>query len=99
MIEDKECANCGSRKNCGAIYKKMGEYQGPSVLVKVFLAFILPLLVFIGSLILFEKVFLSSVRDDKLRTILNFGIAAGITLGVIFAVRLSTRRRRTKNGV
>jgi hypothetical protein len=87
MMEQEQCKNCGSRQNCGTVYKKMGEYKGPSVLGKVVLAFVVPLLVFIVSLVVMDKLLSYAAMAENLKTLLNFGIASGITLAVILVIR------------
>ena len=54
MTENKFCGNCNQKHNCGSIYHQLGNIKGPSVVVKVVVAFLLPLVVFIFSLAAFQ---------------------------------------------
>ena len=58
----------------------MGDMKGPSVVVKVTLAFLLPLVIFIASLAGFEEVF-SRVTDSQ---------AAQTALGLLTALLVAS---------
>lgn len=55
--KDKDCSNCPQQDSCQSIYEKMGKKDGPNVTYSVILVFMLPVLVFIASLIICSKVF------------------------------------------
>ena len=48
------CQQCNQRQDCGQVYEQLGKIEGPSVVKKVVLAFLLPLVVFVASLGNFE---------------------------------------------
>lgn len=72
------------------MYEKLGKAQGPSVLGKVFLAFLTPIFVFIVSLAGANKL-LDNHLSDKARTLAGFLLALMITLLVVFFIRAIRR--------
>lgn len=92
MIKQDLCKSCGQKGNCSGIYEQMGGYRGPSVLSKVFCAFVIPLLTFIVSLVLFEEFAAESIRNEKLRTFTNFALASIITFTTILLIRFVNRK-------
>jgi len=65
----------------------MGKAQGPSVVFKVIVAFLLPLIVFIASLAAFEKILSKTVDTKELQTVFSLLVAVAVTF--IFVVRCS----------
>ena len=57
MIEDKFCQDCNQRQNCQETYQKVEKTKDPSVVFNAVVAFLLPILVFIASLAVFEAIF------------------------------------------
>jgi len=55
MTSGKFCQDCIQKHDCKRIYEQLGDSQGPSVALKAILAFLLPLMVFIVSLAVFER--------------------------------------------
>ncbi|KPK34243.1 MAG: hypothetical protein AMJ65_18565 [Phycisphaerae bacterium SG8_4] len=45
MTQQELCQQCNQRRNCGQVYERLGKTEGPSVVKKVVLAFLLPLVV------------------------------------------------------
>lgn len=58
----------------------MGNFRGPSVLLKVIIAFLLPLIVFISTLASCEYFLAKASLAEKLRTFLSFLAAVIVTL-------------------
>ncbi len=87
MMGIKICDECGYRHGrgrcCIDIYQQLGQTEGPSVAGKVFLAFVLPLLVFIISLMLAGNILSAFVIKDSIRTFFSFLIAVVVT--IVFA--------------
>ena len=63
------CEKCGYRHGrgrcCIDIYQQLGRTEGPSILGKVLLAFVLPILVFTGSVIGAE--FIATVSRGRIK--------------------------------
>src|SRR4030042_5975496 len=83
MDELKPCQECDQKHKCQEIYQQCGKTKGPSVVLKVAAAFLLPLLIFIASLAAFEGI-LARITDTKgLRIILGFLLALSVTFAAI----------------
>jgi len=87
MGEQKFCKDCDQRNKCQEVYRQMGKAQGPSVVFKVIVAFLLPLIVFIASLAAFEKILSKTVDTKELQTVFSLLVAVAVTF--IFVVRCS----------
>ena len=84
---DKECENCTDQHECKSIYKKVGHSQGPSVLLPVLAAFVLPLVVFFLSVWIFETVLVDYIDSRNVRSAAAIGLSAIVTVAVILIVR------------
>jgi hypothetical protein len=92
MDERKFCDNCMQKHDCQSVYRQLGDIEGPSVVIKVIVAFLLPLLVFIVSLAIFEKILGGAISTDQLRTALSLPAALLITFIFILIARVINRR-------
>jgi positive regulator of sigma E activity len=72
MVKENICQECSQKDSCRQTFEKLGRTEGPSVTIKSILAFLLPLVIFIVSLAVFEKVF-------QKNTGISFLLAAGAT--------------------
>ena len=92
MAEKEFCDNCNQKNNCSSIYQQLGNTQSPSVVSKVFIAFVLPLLVFIISLGIFEDIFGKKISSQNLQTILSLLSALSVTFLCILITRVINKR-------
>ncbi len=92
MAEQKFCSDCKQKHDCQEIYKQLGDVKGPSVVVKVIVAFLLPLVVFIVTLAIFERILSEAISTDQLQTALSLLAALLITFICILTVRMINRR-------
>jgi hypothetical protein len=92
MAENEFCDNCNQKHNCGSIYHQLGNTNGPSMVVKVVLAFLLPLVVFIISLAIFEEIFAKTINSQLVHTALSMVSALLVTSGCILFVRVINKR-------
>ncbi len=83
MTQSKFCRECDQKHHCQETYQQMGKAKGPSVTFKAIIAFLLPILTFIASLIIFEKILAKIVDIKQLRTALDFLFALAVTLAII----------------
>jgi hypothetical protein len=83
MTQSRFCRECSQKHHCQEIYQQMGKAKGPSVTLKAIIAFLLPILIFIISLIIFEKILAKIVDTKQLRTALDFLFALSVTLAII----------------
>lgn len=91
----KICDKCGYRHSSGRccidIYQQLGQTKGPSIVGKVFLAFVLPLLVFIGSLVGVEYFLTGFMAEGSGKTFIAFLAALVVTIVFVQLIRIFTR--------
>jgi len=56
MNQQKSCQDCNQRRNCQDAYRQLGSNKSPSIISKVVVAFLLPIVVFIAALAVFEGI-------------------------------------------
>ena len=57
MIQQEFCKDCHQKHDCQEVYRQLGHSVCPSITCKVIVAFLFPLVVFIISLVVFDKIF------------------------------------------
>jgi len=92
MGDEQFCERCSQRHDCREVYGKLGNAEGPSLTLTVVLAFLAPLLVFIVSLAILEKVLGGITERAALRTAASLSGAVIVTLAWILTVRVIGRR-------
>lgn len=96
MIGMKLCDKCGYRHGgghcCIDIYQQIGQAKGPSVMGKVLLAFVLPVFVFIGSLILAEYLLSAVITEGGWKTFIAFAASLVVTIVFVQLIRIFTRK-------
>ncbi|NOR67139.1 MAG: hypothetical protein GQ528_07270 [Woeseiaceae bacterium] len=92
MIQQELCQQCNQRQDCGQVYEQLGKLEGPSIVRKVVLAFLLPLVVFIVSLAVFERMFSGLIIAGQVRSALSFAAALSLTFVCIFLTKVVDRR-------
>ena len=96
MMSVKLCENCDyrhSRGNCCMdIYQRLGQTKGPSVVSKVLLAFLLPLLMFITSLVLASYILSIFKIEDYMKTLSSFLTALAVTFIFVLLIRVFNRK-------
>jgi hypothetical protein len=83
MAQLKSCQECDQKHHCQDIYQQIGKAQGPSVASKAIVAFLLPILVFIVTLAVSEKILVRIIDIKQLRIALDFLLALSVTLAII----------------
>ena len=92
MTEQDYCHSCIQKHDCQKVYDRIGNAPGPSVVVEVCLAFLLPLVVFIASLAIAQKILAGTA--EAARTVISLALALASTLGCILIVRMIRRKTR-----
>ena len=92
MTEKEFCDNCTQKHNCSSIYHQLGNTRSPSVVSKVFIAFVLPLVVFIVCLGVFEEIFGKNINGQKLQTLLSALSAILVTFFCVLVIRIINKR-------
>ena len=92
MAEQKFCQDCKQKHDCQKVYQQLGDIQGPSVVIKVVVAFLLPLVVFIVTLAIFDKILSGFEMTADLQTVFSVAASLLITFICILIVRVVNRR-------
>lgn len=96
-MPDKDiCKQCPQHDKCGHVYGRMGKFRGPSVLLKVIAAFLLPLLIFIASLAVLEQILANLIESKGLRILVSFAGAGCLTMIYALLAAALSRRARQK---
>ena len=88
MGKQKTCKGCSYEHNCQEVYKRMADFQDTSIIFKVCLAFLLPILVFIISLAVFERTLTGIINTIWLQTTLGFLFALSVTFVVMLIIKV-----------
>lgn len=92
--EDKTCSQCGQKDRCSGLYAKLGQSKGPSVAWKVTVAFLVPIVVFIGSLAGANRLLQGTFEGNRL-TGISFLASAAVTLAAVLLIRVIGRRSKS----
>ena len=96
MVPKDSCQSCGRRHSCRDVYQKLGNAGGFSVALEVIFAFLVPILVFIVSLAVFERM-LRSLHIDHYSIPLSFPAALAMTFIAIVTIKaVNTHLKRKK---
>ena len=88
MASQNFCKDCIQKHDCRRVYEQLGNTAGSSVVFKVILAFLLPLIVFIVTLAASERVIARAINIEKLQIILSLLTALLATIACIFIVKV-----------
>ena len=92
MQGDDFCQGCNQKDRCQEAYRQLGGVRGPAILGKVVLAFLLPLVVFIGSLAVFQRVAAKAAVAKDVQTAFGLLLAAAATLVCVLVTRAIDKR-------
>jgi len=88
MDQLKFCQECNQRNKCQETYQQLGKAEGSSVTFKVVAAFLIPILVFITSLVIFEHILAGMIETKELRIAFDFLLAMAVTLAVVLIIKV-----------
>ena len=90
---NKNCENCDPKNSCCDAYQRLGKTAGPSVALKVIVAFLIPIMVFVGVAILCQRLLPSmpGARHD-LKQLVSFLIAGGVTVASLYLIKMINAR-------
>jgi hypothetical protein len=91
MVERDLCRNCGLRQSCRQVYQKLGSAEGPAVTLRVIFAFLIPIVVFIGSLAAFERI-LRSFAAVRYSTAVSLAGAIAVTSVAVLVIAAAGKR-------
>ncbi len=89
MAEEKFCQGCHQKHRCQEVYEHLSKIEGPGVAFKVVIAFLLPILVFIGCLATFEGILAEVTNSKGVQTVVGFLLAlmaSGICILIVKAI-------------
>lgn len=92
MSQQKPCKDCYQKHDCQETYQQLGHAKGPPVVFKVVIAFLLPLVVFICTLAVFETFSDQISKAGRLHTLLGVLLAASVTLAVVISIKIINRK-------
>jgi len=87
MSEQEFCESCNHRQSCRSVYQQLDKAKGASVVSRVVTAFLLPLVVFAGSLAVCDVIFAKVTGAEALRTVLSFLSALSVTSLLVFIMQ------------
>lgn len=87
MASQRFCQDCIQKHDCRSVYEKMGNDSGASFSHKVILAFLLPLIVFIVSLAVSERVLARAIKIEEVQIALSFLLALLATFVCVLITR------------
>lgn len=99
MFQQKFCQDCSQRHKCQEVYQQLGKVQGPSVVSKVLVAFLLPIMVFIGALAAFEGILAKVINSKEPRTVISFLLALVATAVYILIIKAMCHLYKGRNSV
>ena len=91
MASQRYCQDCIQKHDCKRIYEQLGDSPGPSVALNVILAFLLPLMVFIVSLAVFERVLVGEIDTERMQTAFSFVLALLATFVCVLITRVISK--------
>ena len=91
MASHRICHNCIQKHDCSSVYEQLGNSSDASVALKAVLAFLLPLIVFIVSLAVSERVLASAISIEGLQIAISFLLALLMTFVCVFITRILMR--------
>ncbi len=86
MKRDDYCSGCSQKDTCRQAYEKLGKAQGPNVALKVIVAFLVPIGVFIGGLAGIQRL-LRGRFEEKMLILVRFLLALCLTMLVVCVIR------------
>lgn len=105
MNQQEFCQSCHYKHDCRQIYRQLGHTSCPSVVRKVIVAFLLPLVVFIISLAVFDDFFAGAGGDilhfsqngdpsnmQELKIVVSFFMALLTTSVCVFFTKMINKR-------
>ena len=93
MDQQKFCQDCHQKHDCQEVYRRLGGSECPPVFLKVIVAFLLPMLIFIVSLAIFDRILAGSggsflYSSQSLQTVVIFLMALVTTVVCMLIMKL-----------
>lgn len=91
-MDQQQCRSCAMKDRCSQVYQTLGESKVPNVLGKVVLAFLLPLILFIISVVAAERLLTDRLINPAAGSLISFVAAAAVV--TIYLIILKIWRRK-----
>lgn len=91
MTHANWCEGCSQAHDCKHIYERLGHAEGPSVVPKALIAFVVPIGAFVAGLGLFGRL-LGHVLAGPYRTWCTFALALCTTAALMLGLSVLTKR-------
>jgi hypothetical protein len=91
MEQPQTCKGCEQAHTCAKVHERLGKADGPSVILKAVVAFLLPIAVFAGVLVASGQI-LKGIVAPRYETPIAFVIALTVTAGVMLVVSTVLKR-------
>lgn len=85
MVNQEFCQKCSQIDDCQKVYQRLGCTKGPSVAGRAVIAFLLPMLVFIAVLVVYERM-LGKGNLKPFQTGFGFLLALLVTAGCMLSI-------------
>jgi uncharacterized membrane protein len=92
MASHRFCQDCIQKHDCRSVYEQLGDSTGKSVTLNLILAFLLPLIVFIVSLAVSERVLARAINIEEVRMALSFLLALLVTFVCVLITRVVNKQ-------
>jgi len=92
ITELKSCPGCDQKNKCRETYQQLDKAQGPSIALDSAVAFLLPLLIFIASLGIFDGILAGTIELKNLRIAISFLLALFVTFAAMLIIKLISKR-------
>ena len=92
MAPQRFCQNCIQKHDCQRVYEQLGNASGPHVVLKTILAFLLPLVIFIVSLAVFEQVLAGEIKNGRVQIALSLLLALLATFICMLITRVINKK-------
>lgn len=88
MPDEDFCKECAQKHDCRTIYDRLGKKKSPSVALKIVFAFLLPILLFITALAIFQRLLENLLQTEKLLTVATVLLALMVTFVYLVLAKL-----------
>ena len=88
MSQPKNCDSCSHKHSCSDVYEHLGKTKGPGIGFKAFGAFFVPIVIFIISLTVFERLSADIAVSEKFKTAISFLLSLLMTTLIMLVIKL-----------
>ena len=102
MSQEDFCQECHQKHECQEVYRRLGSSECQPVFYKTVVAFLMPMVVFIVSLAVFEKILSGgnySHLSHRMQTAISFVTALLITVVFMIVFKLLSKLFRKFLGI